>query len=175
MSFCRHFLMPDYGMPMMSSKTKRSPVSALLLILLACGHPATVGQNTSSPVSKNGVDTAAGPRVIIAPPAVQADPLLNNGCWVRLTDKEAMPKKGKDILTIVGAIVMPSFETPSGVDWTHKADSLIVGPNASATVYSDKNYKGDAARLKGGQEVKDLNKELGFVEAIGSMRLECTA
>ena len=113
--------------------------------------------------------------VILMPVEAQEDPKLNNGCWVRLIDKDAMPKKGNDVLTIVGRMYMPSFETPSGVNWSRKADSLTVGPRASVTVFSDRDYKGSAAKLSAGQQVKDIAKELGFVKSIDSLQVDCTA
>lgn len=122
-----------------------------------------------------GTTTVTVPMLVLVPVEVQTDPKLNNGCWVRLTDKEAMPKSGSDILTVVGRMYMPSFETPSGVNWSRKADSLTVGPNARVTVYSDRDYKGSSAKLTGGQQVKDISKELGFVKSIDSMQVECTA
>lgn len=123
----------------------------------------------------SGTTTVTVPMLVLVPVEVQADPKLNNGCWVRLTDKEAMPKSGSDILTVVGRMYMPSFETPSGVNWSRKADSLTVGPNARVTVYSDRDYKGSSAKLSGGQQIKDINKELGFVKSIDSMQVECAA
>lgn len=179
-------------------------LSALLGTSLACAQSALLAQANppptdpapawqAEPASGSGADTsgapaasagtgAAGttttvtvPMVVLVPVEVQTDPKLNNGCWVRLTDKEAMPKSGSDILTIVGRMYMPSFETPSGVNWSRKADSLTVGPNARVTVYSDRDYKGSSAKLTGGQQVKDINKELGFVKSIDSLQVECAA
>lgn len=135
------------------------------------GAPST----GSTSQSGAGTTTVTVPMVVLVPVEVQTDPKLYNGCWVRLTDKEAMPKQGNDILTIVGRMSMPSFQTPSGVNWSRKADSLTVGPNASVTVFSDKDFKGSSAKLTGGQQVKDLNKELGFVKSIDSLQVDCTA
>lgn len=125
----------------------------------------------------SGADTATVtvPMLVLVPVEVQNNPQLNNGCWVRLVDKDAMPGKGSDILTIVGTMGMPSFQTPSGVNWSRKADSLTVGPNATVTVYSDKNYQGTVAKLSPGQQVKDLNKELGFAQSIDSLKVSCNA
>lgn len=135
------------------------------------GAPST----GSSAQGGSGTTTVTVPMVVLVPVEVQTDPKLNNGCWVRLTDREAMPKQGNDILTIVGRMNMPSFQTASGVNWSRKADSLTVGPNANVTVYSDKDFKGSSAKLSGGQQVKDLNKELGFVKSIDSLQVDCTA
>jgi len=113
--------------------------------------------------------------LVLMPIEVQNNPQLNNGCWVRLTDKDAALQKSNDILTIVGRMNMPSFQTPTGVNWSRKADSLTVGPHASVIVYSDKNYKGSAAKLPAGQQIKDIGKELRFVRSIDSLQVNCTA
>lgn len=172
------------------------PRTALLALLAAVSMTAhaqsgTTSQEQSAPPanaqssgapptgstaqSGAGTTTVTVPMVVLVPIEVQTDPKLNNGCWVRLTDKEAMPKQGNDILTIVGRMNMPSFQTASGVNWSRKADSLTVGPNANVTVYSEKDYKGSSAKLTGGQQVKDLNKELGFVKSIDSLQVDCAA
>ena len=176
--------------------SKRTSLTALLGALLACGNVAVSAQTAAPPPAQSesssgaqssgapgsgaaksgaGTTTVTVPMVVLVPVEVQTDPKLNNGCWVSLADKDAMPKKGNDILTIVGRMYMPSFETPSGVNWSRKADSLTVGPNARVTVYSDREYKGSSAKLTGGQQVKDISKELGFVQSIDSMQVDCTA
>ncbi|HEY0844385.1 MAG TPA: hypothetical protein VGE12_03410 [Noviherbaspirillum sp.] len=169
---------------------RRTTLATLLSASLSCVSATVLAQGTENPSSQQSGAPSAGsgaqsgtgatatitvPMVVLVPVEVQADPKLNNGCWVRLTDKEAMPKSGSDILTIVGRMSMPSFETPSGVNWSRKADSLVVGPNARVTVFSDKDFKGSSARLSGGQQVKDINKELGFVKSIDSVQVDCTA
>jgi hypothetical protein len=143
--------------------------------------PSSSAQSSGAPSTGSSAQGGAGtttvtvPMVVLVPVEVQTDPQLNNGCWVRLTDKDAMPRQGNDILTIVGKMNMPSFQTASGVNWSRKADSLTVGPKASVTVYSEKDFKGSSAKLTGGQQVKDLNKELGFVKSIDSLQVDCAA
>lgn len=138
------------------------------------------GMAGSSGASTGGAATGTGgpatvtvPMVILVPVAAQQDQQLNNGCWVRLNDKDAKPGQGNDILTIVGQMYMPSFKTPMGIDWSRKADSMTVGPNAAVRIFSDQYYKGNSATLRGGQQVKDLNQELGFVKSIDSLQVDC--
>ncbi len=133
--------------------------------------------NSSGGTTQSSVDTTTVtvPMVVLVPVEVQTTPMLNNGCWVRLTDKDATPKKGNDILTILGRMSMPSLQTPSGINWSRKADSLTVGPHARVTVFSDSDYKGSAAKLNGGQQINDINKELKFVKSIDSLQVDCTA
>jgi hypothetical protein len=112
--------------------SKRVSVSTLLAAMLACGYAPVSAQsgsgmgNTSQTRSEQSTGDASGapsasgtaksgagattvtvPMVVLVPVEVQTDPKLYNGCWVRLTDKDAMPKKGSDILTIVGWMYWP--------------------------------------------------------------------
>ena len=126
--------------------------------------------------ASSGSATVTVPMLVLVPVEIQSEAnKLNNGCWVRLIDKDAMPKQGNDILTIVRKMYIPSFETPSGINWSHKADGLVVGPKATVMVYADKNFKGKVAKLSAGQQVKDINKDLGFPQSIDSMKVDCAA
>ncbi len=141
----------------------------------ASANPSSGASTGTTTRSGAGAATVTVPMVVLVPVDTQPDSQLNNGCWVRLTDNDATPKKGNDILTIVGRMYMPSFETPTGVNWSRKADALTVGPKAAVKVFSDPNYQGSSATLRGGQQVKDLSKELGFVQSIDSLQVDCTA
>lgn len=174
------------------TRTRLASLTVLLGTLLAGAHLPVAAQGNTPPSAAGTADTSGAPStqgtaqsapgtttitvpMVILIPVEQENSTLNNGCWVRLTDKDAMPKKGNDILTVMGRMYMPSFETASGVNWSRKADSLTVGPKASVTVYSDRDFKGSSAKLTAGQQVKDLNKELGFVKSIDSLQVDCTA
>ncbi|WP_420473726.1 hypothetical protein [Noviherbaspirillum sp. ST9] len=173
------------------TRMKLRSLTVLLTMLIGSAHipvlaegsaPATAPGSTTSGASSTpgsaqsapGTATVTVPLVVLIP-VEQEERTLNNGCWVRLTDKDAMPKKGNDVLTVVGRMYMPSFETASGVNWSRKADSLTVGPKASVTVFSERDFKGSSAKLSGGQQVKDISKELGFVKSIDSLQVDCTA
>lgn len=125
-------------------------------------------------MSTTGITVTTVPMVVLVPVEAQAETGLNNGCWVRLQDKDAMVR-GNEVLTIVGRMYMPSFETPSGVNWSRKADSLTVGPNAKVTVFGERNYEGKMAALEPGQQIRDLNGDLGMSKSIDSLRVDCVA
>lgn len=158
-------------------------LSSTCSIGIAQGAGAGTGQaDTASSGSAGGAAKAGGaattatvPMVILVPVEVQSEPQLYKGCWVRLVDPNAMAGKGEDMLTIVGKMYMPRFETPSKVDWSRKTESLIVGPSATATLYSDPNFQGKSAVLKPNQQVQNLRKEIGFGNPIGSIKVECTS
>ncbi len=160
--------------------SKFPPASALLSALLVAISVPAVAQNAAPPPDANtpaprstpGVAITTVPLVVLVPIEAQADTSLYNGCWVRLQDKDAMVR-GNDNLTIVGRMYMPTFETPSGVNWSSKADSLTVGPRAKVTVFDDEGYKGKMAALEPGQQIRDVRKELGFGKTIDSLRVDC--
>ncbi len=165
-------------------KMKRVMMPAVLGALLAAtlatqAQPARDGSDGSTGSGGKMRSDSAGttvvtvPLVILVPAQTQPDSQLYNGCWVQLKDKDAMQGKGSDLLTIVGTMHLPELKTPSGINWARKADSLQIGPKANVTIYADENYKGTSARLRSGQEVKDLNKELGFAKSIDSLKIAC--
>lgn len=116
------------------------------------------------------VDTI--PMIILVPGNEKPDPMLYNGCWVRLIDNVAKPA-GNEYLTIVGKMYLPSLTTASGVNWSGKSDALSIGPNALVTVYGQKAYMGPGVMLKPNQIVQDARADLGFINSVESMTVEC--
>jgi hypothetical protein len=153
---------------------------------------ATAGGTTTVPVP------VTVPLTVLMPVEVQKDPQLNNGCWVRLASNAGQgttgatgtsgasgtsmssaatassSAKAANELTVAGQLNLPNFSIPSGVNWAQKTDSLVVGPNATVIVFGEPQYRGNSATLKAGQEVKDVRKELGFMQSIGSMQVNCS-
>jgi hypothetical protein len=41
------------------------------------------------------------------------------------------------------------------------------------TIYGEQDFKGNSATLKAGQQIKDVRKELGFVQSIDSLKVSC--
>ena len=116
------------------------------------------------------VDTI--PMVILVPANERPDPTLYNGCWVRLIDNVAKPA-GNEYLTIVGKMYLPSLTTATGVTWSGKSDALSIGPNALVTVYGQQAYMGPGVMLKPNQIVQDARADLGFINSVESMTVEC--
>lgn len=137
----------------------------------ATGSSGTAG---SGAAQSTRVTTAGAPLVVLMPAEANADPNLYNGCWARLMDNIETPNQ-KDQLTVVGRMYMPSMRTASGVNWAGKADGLVTGPNALVTVYPAENFTGPGVTLKPGQVVQDIRKQYGFVSAIESLTVACTA
>jgi hypothetical protein len=115
--------------------------------------------------------TVAVPMVVLVPIEVRSDPNLANGCWVRLSDGTNF--KGKDELTIAGPMEMQTLQTPSGINWRRKADSLLVGPKATVQIYENSMFKDKTKTFQPGQQVPSLRKELGFLHSIDSLKITC--
>jgi hypothetical protein len=145
--------------------------SAATLLLAANSGWAQSSTATGSSPSTTGNKPVATPRVAIVP-ASQPDPMLNNGCWVQLMDNIDKPKQ-REYLTIVGTKYMPALETASGKNWAGRADGISIGPNALARIYAGHAYGGASAVLRSNRIVQDLRADLGLVDSISSMQIEC--
>lgn len=117
------------------------------------------------------------PQIILAPTEVRTDPSLARGCWVRLFPEPGY--KGTDDLTVAGPVSIPSLHAPtggaSGVYWKPKAESLIVGPKASVTVYEGQTFRGRAIALQPGSQEPQLREALNLVQSIDSLKIKCNS
>jgi 3-hydroxyisobutyrate dehydrogenase-like beta-hydroxyacid dehydrogenase len=82
------------------------------------------------------------------------------------------------LVYLVASFIAPSSEirslhTPVGLDWHHKAESVIVGPKASLTVYEVEGFRGEERTFPPGFEVRQLRKDLGFIQSIDALKLSC--
>lgn len=116
------------------------------------------------------------PLHIIAPTELRADPTLARGCWVRLFPQPE--HKETDDLTIVGPMTIPSLHSPTGgangVYWKSKAESFIVGPRATVTVYENPSFRGRTVKLELGTQEGQLRDKLKFMQSIDSLKIECS-
>lgn len=146
-------------------------LAAAIAGLALAGGAAMAQGSQNRPANVHGTGAASAPPPLLAP-ASQPDPMLNNGCWVQLMDNVDKPK-GREYLTIVGGKYMPALETASGKNWAGRADGISVGPNATAKVYAGHAYTGLSVVLEPNQIVQDLRADLGPVDSIDSMQIEC--
>lgn len=169
-------------------KTNQAIISLLVVAVLtaACtagpkaGAPDASGGTTgmTPPAAQQSVNQSLStpvvpPLIIIAPTEVRTDPTLAGQCWVRLFPEPNF--KGTDDLTVAGPIELPSLHTPAGgVFWKHKAESLLVGPKATVTVYENPSYRAKAATLKPGTQEPQLRKALNFTQSIDSLKIACS-
>jgi len=156
-----------------SNKYWKRILTASAASLLLAANPgwaqSSGGAGSNSSTTNN--KPATTPRLVIVP-ASQPDPMLNNGCWVQLMDNVDKPKR-REYLTIVGTKYMPALETASGKNWSGRADGISIGPNAVAKIYTGHAYGGTSAVLRSNQIVQDLRADLGLVDSISSMQVEC--
>jgi hypothetical protein len=142
--------------------------------------PSAAGGPTG-PASQGGAHAQVGGRttvpVVVLVPANdegKRDQNPRDGCWVRLMDN-VDKVKGNETMTIFGSKYMPSLKTASGEDWARKTDGINIGPEALVTVFDEPGYRGHGIILRPNQVVQDLRKDLGFVNAIESMKVDCRA
>lgn len=140
----------------------------------AAGEPVRAG-------SQGGTRAQSGARMIV--PLVMPVPATggkktaqnpHEGCWVRLMDN-VDKVKGNEYMMIFGSKYMPNLKTASGQDWARKMDGMNIGPDALVTVYGEPGYGGRGVILRPNQIVQDFHKDLGFVNAIESMKVDCKA
>lgn len=155
-----------------SFKYRRFSLPAMLAALLVVSAPAWAQSGGAADASSGAAGGSAAASRTLIYPASQPDPLLNNGCWVQLMDNVDKPK-GREYLTIVGGKYMPALETASGKNWAGRADGISVGPNATVKVYAGHAYTGLSVVLEPNQIVQDLRADLGPVDSIDSMQIEC--
>lgn len=154
---------------------------ALCVAALAALHfPVQAQQKAGAAEQSQGSAAIPGPVVppliILAPTEVRTDPTLARGCWVRLFPEAGY--KGTDDLTIAGPTAITSLRSPtggaSGVLWKSKAESVIVGPKASVTVYEHQDFKGPSARLQSGTKEPTLRNSLKLTQSIDSLTVTCS-
>jgi len=143
------------------------------------GAPAPSGPATAA--SQRGMQPQGGARtavpVVVLVPATDASRTAQNphaGCWVRLMDN-VDKVKGNEYMTILGSKYMPDLKTAAGEDWARKMDGIDTGPEALVTVFDEPGYGGHAVILRPNQVVQDFHKDLGFANAIESMKVDCRA
>ncbi|WP_151638491.1 hypothetical protein [Noviherbaspirillum aerium] len=156
---------------MKTSLRYRIALAASVTSLLLASSPSWAQSGAANARSSAGSRDVEPANTLIFPGS-QPDPLLYNGCWVQLMDNVEKPK-GKEYLTIVGSKYMPALVTASGKNWAGRADGISIGPNAMVKIYGGHAYTGRSATLQPNQIVQDLRAEIGLVDSIDSMQIEC--
>ena len=129
------------------------------------------GAGASSAGDKVRVAPAVAPLVMLDPTELRSKPTMARGCWVWMFPQTNY--SGKDSIAVAGPVEIQSLHTPVGLDWHSKAESLIVGPKASLTVYEVQGFRGQERTFPPGFEVQQLRKDLGFIQSIDALKLSC--
>lgn len=166
-----------FGCSLAAAQTGSAPLreSAAVRPLPSATAATTGPANQGSMGAHRGGRTTV-PIVVVVPATDQSKTALNahEGCWVRLMDNVDRVK-GNEYMTIFGSKYMPTMKTASGADWARKMDGINVGPEALVTVFGEPDYGGRGVILRPNQVVQDFHKDLGFVNAIESIKVDCKA
>lgn len=76
-------------------------------------------------------------------------------------------------LTVAGDMELPRLGSAAGIDWSRKTDRVVVGPNATVTVFANEQFQGESQMLKAGQSIDNVRQQVGFAQSINSMRVKC--
>lgn len=146
--------------------------SALFQPIAAAAQPQQPAAASTGPSGSTiDVAPAVAPLLLLDPTELRGKPTLARGCWVWIFPETNY--QGKDSIAIAGPAEIQSLHTPAGLDWHSKAESLIVGPQASLTVYEVQGFRGKERTFPPGFEVQQLRKDLGFIQSIDALKLGC--
>ena len=142
-------------------------LTTLPCVSLAQAKPAGAAPSSNAvPVTP-----AVAPLVLLDPTELRSKPTLARGCWVWMFPDTDY--KGSDNIAIAGPVEVKSLHTPVGLDWHSKAESLIVGPKASLTVYEVQGFRGQERTFPPNFKVGKLRQDLGFIQSIDALKLSC--
>ena len=109
------------------------------------------------------------PKIILIPVLV-TDPALGSGCWVQFYSKRDF---NGDVATLVGPAGIVSLDKGTARELKQEIDSLVMGPNATLTVYEHALFKDRSVKFDANAREAGLVKKLSFGGQIESMRLDC--
>lgn len=150
--------------------THLSILTVLCTAVMPAAHAADNATGSTSG-SAASLPPVFNPLVIIAPTEMRTEPALTRGCWARLFPQPDF--RGPDDLTVAGPMEFPELHTPVGANWKQRTRSILVGPNATLTVFEGEKFAAKEATFKAGARIPDLRKQLPGVMAINSLRITC--
>ena len=134
----------------------------LLYVLLAC--------LSCNSVFARAATVAGGAELLVAPSGFASEATRAHGCWARLYLAENFASPA---LTLVGPVEVDYVTRDWGFAWDPRYKSVRVGPRATLTVYDDPRLKDRTAVFGPGRSVPDLNREMGLLRDIRSMKVSC--
>lgn len=114
---------------------------------------------------------AIPPLILLDPTEIRSHPTSARGCWVWMFPQPGL--KGEHDVAVAGPIALSSLHTPAGLDWHNKAESLIVGPKATVTVYENQDFRGESKVFAPGAQIGHLRKEGKLIQSIDSLKISC--
>jgi hypothetical protein len=96
---------------------------------------------------------------------------VDKACYAEILEDSDFDKDDPHV-RIQGPIQITNLKDYSGRNWNNEIESIIVGPNATMRVYSDKDFKGIEVVLPADKRVAELN-EVNMSDEIESIKLTC--
>ena len=96
---------------------------------------------------------------------------VDKACYAEIFEDNDFDKDDPHV-TIQGPSQIANLKDYSGRNWNNDIESIIVGPNATMTVYSDKDFKGTELVLPANKRVAQLG-DLNMSDQIESIKLTC--
>ena len=152
-------------------KTLFLSAAVFLPVIVTAQQRQPAGASATQPSDLVSVPPAVAALVMLDPTELRSRPTLARGCWVWMFPQTNY--RGNDNIAVAGPAEIPSLHTPVGLDWHGKAESLIVGPKASLTVYEVQRFRGKQRTFEPGFKVGNLRKDLGFIQSIDALKLSC--
>jgi hypothetical protein len=107
-------------------------------------------------------------------PAYAADlevKTVDKACWAEIFEDTDFDKDDPHV-KIQGPAQIASLKDYSGRNWNNEIESVIMGPGATMTAYSDKDFKGTELVVVPNKRIAKLS-ELNMGDEIESLKLAC--
>ena len=147
---------------------KTGILATLLTLIFVTGINTAAAQEQDQFKNKDK-NEARAPIIMLVPPIFAIEAQRSGGCWARLYPDENY--KG-DVFLLTGPIDIPKGRV-GDFDWGRKYESLVVGPDATLTVYDNEFFKDKVATFEQGHRAPELDRKLGLFENIRSLTLSC--
>jgi hypothetical protein len=96
---------------------------------------------------------------------------VDKACYAEIFEDSDFDKDDPNV-RIQGPAQITNLKDYSGRNWSNEIESIIVGPNATMKVYSDKDFKGIEVVLPANKRVAELS-EVNMSDEIESIKLTC--
>ncbi len=96
---------------------------------------------------------------------------VDKACYAEIFEDNDFDKDDPHVL-IQGPAQITNLKEYSGRNWNNEIESIIVGPNATMKVYSEKDFKGIEVILPANKRVTDLSV-VNMSNEIESIKLTC--
>jgi hypothetical protein len=96
---------------------------------------------------------------------------VDKACYAEIFEDSDFDKDDPHV-RIQGPAQITNLKDYSGRNWNNEIESIIVGPNATMRVYSEKDFKGLEVVLPANKRVAELS-EVNMSDEIESIKLTC--